>query len=377
MTTTIPVFALIILVLLTGLIMAITPWLMPKSECFAVTVPVEAQRDPRLLKMKKTYSAMVAALTAIFCAICAILSAAMDPAGMGFAVVLSVIILALCFIPFAFMLHFRRKVQALKAAEGWSAQAQQSVAFVHEGDAPKAISLAWNLLYIPVALLVVGIGIIGYPQMPDMIPMHADFQGNVNDWAEKSIGVVFGFPVGMVVFMGVIFAFCHLTIGMSKKPTNPASPAASAYAYGMFARAQSIFLLASGLILSLLIGVGFMLSSMQVCTLGQMAGAIMFGALIVVVGAIAMSVVYGQSGSRLLARMTDGAVTNAAMLEDNDEHWKLGIFYFNKDDASLFLPERFGVGWTLNLARPMAWALIIGLVLVTIIFLVVMIVLSA
>lgn len=26
----------------------------------------------------------------------------------------------------------------------------------------------------------------------------------------------------------------------------------------------------------------------------------------------------------------------------------------------MFLPERFGIGWTLNFARPAAWAIILG-----------------
>ena len=34
------------------------------------------------------------------------------------------------------------------------------------------------------------------------------------------------------------------------------------------------------------------------------------------------------------------------------------------DDAALFLPERFGIGWTINLGRPAAWAFVVGFALV-------------
>lgn len=37
----------------------------------------------------------------------------------------------------------------------------------------------------------------------------------------------------------------------------------------------------------------------------------------------------------------------------------------NRGDTSLFLPERFGIGWTINWGRPAAWALTAGFVLVT------------
>ena len=54
--------------------------------------------------------------------------------------------------------------------------------------------------------------------------------------------------------------------------------------------------------------------------------------------------------------------------DDNDERWKLGVFYVNPDDASVFLPKRFGIGWTLNFARPAAWATVLGLVALTVVF---------
>lgn len=69
-----------------------------------------------------------------------------------------------------------------------------------------------------------------------------------------------------------------------------------------------------------------------------------------------LSLVYGQAGSRVFKRMQE----DGDLLVDDDVRWKLGVFYFNRDDASLFLPERFGFGWTMNLARPAAWAFILG-----------------
>ena len=77
----------------------------------------------------------------------------------------------------------------------------------------------------------------------------------------------------------------------------------------------------------------------------------------------AVSLVYGQNGSRLLARVSaDGR--GGAMPRDNDRYWKGGIFYVNPDDPALFLPERFGIGWTINLGRPAAWAFVVGFALV-------------
>ena len=44
-----------------------------------------------------------------------------------------------------------------------------------------------------------------------------------------------------------------------------------------------------------------------------------------------------------------------------DRAWKLGMIYFNPDDPALWLEKRFGVGYTLNFGRPMAWVLVLAM----------------
>lgn len=35
------------------------------------------------------------------------------------------------------------------------------------------------------------------------------------------------------------------------------------------------------------------------------------------------------------------------------DHWKMGLFYYNKDDKRIFPPKRIpGLGWTINFANP-------------------------
>lgn len=115
-----------------------------------------------------------------------------------------------------------------------------------------------------------------------------------------------------------------------------------------------------GVVLTAVLGVAFMLSSAGIFTMSQAGAAILFACVLIVVGCIALSLVYGQNGTRLFARMADGA----ALPDDDDEHWKLGTFYLNRDDAALFVPKRFGIGWTMNLARPGAWAALAAILLI-------------
>ncbi|MBX6342828.1 MAG: hypothetical protein IRY97_10250, partial [Thermomicrobiaceae bacterium] len=43
--------------------------------------------------------------------------------------------------------------------------------------------------------------------------------------------------------------------------------------------------------------------------------------------------------------------------------WIAGFIYYNPDDPALMVPKRFGVGWTLNFARPAAWIFLAAVVL--------------
>ncbi len=358
-----PMMLLVVALLpVVGVMMAVTPYLMRRGEVFAVTVPPSAQADPFVRRLKRRYALAVGATTALFTCVDAMCALA-NNAGATMGVMLAGM-LVVCVGGYALMLLYRGKMVAYKREQGWEARAQESVALVDERPLPHAISLKWNLLYLPVMALTLAVGAAGYAQMPGMIPLHMDFDGTVNGWTEKT-PLVLWMPVLIQGFLALCFAFSHWTIMRSKKWCEPGAPATSALAYGMFARAQSVYLLVGGLAISAAM-LAMPLSFMNLITLGQAAVLVMAASLVLCVGAIAVSVVYGQAGSRVFRRM-QGA---DALLADDDEHWKLGVFYWNPEDPSLFLPERFGVGWTCNFARPAVWAIMAGGLLLTAAFVV-------
>lgn len=43
---------------------------------------------------------------------------------------------------------------------------------------------------------------------------------------------------------------------------------------------------------------------------------------------------------------------------NNPNHWRLGIFYFNRRDRRLLVPKRDGFGRTLNFGHLAAWVII-------------------
>lgn len=342
---------------LVGLTMALTPRLQPRGEVFSVSVPTSAWDDPRIRRLMNRYVAIVIAATVLF-TVAALALCLMGNAEASLAVVV-VASLALMVIGYGLILRYRAKVQGLKRACGWAAQSQQHVATIGEGveQAPRPISLAWNWLYVPLVALTAAVVAVGYGSMPDAVPMHVDVSGNVTDMAPKS-PMVAAFPVALEVFLAAVFAFCHWMVLRSKKGLEPGRPASSSWAYGMFAYAQTAFLLVMGLTCTAVCGLGMALAMIGIVSMGVAVAVIIGVALLCVVGDLIVGVKYGQSGSRVF-RME----ASDTLLSDDDRFWKLGMLYCNPDDASLFLPKRSGIGWTVNWGRPAVWALVVALVL--------------
>lgn len=47
------------------------------------------------------------------------------------------------------------------------------------------------------------------------------------------------------------------------------------------------------------------------------------------------------------------------------ENYKLGVFYFNKDDKRIFPPKRVkAMGWTVNFANPKSIGLFVALIII-------------
>ena len=63
---------------------------------------------------------------------------------------------------------------------------------------------------------------------------------------------------------------------------------------------------------------------------------------------------FGQGGSRMSAA-NQSASSVPVGDRTQDSYWKLGIFYFNREDPAAVIEKRFGIGYTFNLARPITW----------------------
>ncbi len=355
------IFMFCAIVLFVGLTLTMTPWLMPKTECFTVTVPHGARNEEPLRGLLRSYTCWMVAITAL-CVLAWPATLALgriDVTTRSGEFVLTLLLFVTTFAPiiasFALMLSYRARVKAVKQERGWTAE-HAAAAFVGTEDFPKPLSLAWNLLYLPLIGGLAAFTLSHYDQFPSQIPMNIDLAGNVTSSVPKSPLTVL-FPTFFVAFMGAIFTLVHWGTIHSKKPVDPAAPVSSALAYSTFARVQSILMVVGGLLISGLTAGLILASSLGAISMVYAAVITMVGTLVFVALVTIISLVMGQSGARLFPD-----TTATGMSRDDDEHWLLGTIYCNRNDPSIFVPKRFGIGWTSNIARWETWALVAGLV---------------
>ena len=68
----------------------------------------------------------------------------------------------------------------------------------------------------------------------------------------------------------------------------------------------------------------------------------------------------------LVAMLSVLAALRASGRRDTPDHcWKAGAFYVNPDDSSLFVPKRFGIGYTVNFAHPWSGVVLAVVILVS------------
>lgn len=79
---------------------------------------------------------------------------------------------------------------------------------------------------------------------------------------------------------------------------------------------------------------------------------------LMMIGAIVLGIKVGQGGERLKEGSKEETPSNYDI--DDDDLWIFGnSLYYNPDDSSLFVEKRVGVGWTVNIGRPIGMIIMI------------------
>lgn len=349
-----------------SIITTIIPFLTRKTESFGVSVTEEVHALPLNQQMRRQYAIIMGLISGLVTFSMGVLTVIMEPE--PWSIALMVHLIGLLIISFLIYLKYHFTTKRLKREQGWSSPSFAQRIVVDTSFRSKKVTYSpwWFVPQFLIMLLTVGTGVLFYDRFPAQIPMHYSADGTVTRFVEKSYQVVL-WPVAVQAVLIATMIFAFFAIARSKQQIDASSPEASLQRNIIFRRRWSAFILILGTLLSA------MFYSIQLVQLFEWSDkvilAITLGSLgIIFAYAIWLSLSTGQGGSRIKINGERAQTTQVNV--DDDQYWKLGQFYFNRDDPSLFIEKRFGVGWTINLARPAAWIILLAITVGPIIILV-------
>jgi len=257
--------------------------------------------------------------------------------------------------------RWNKKSKELKQEKGWDKLGGKVVVidtkFSRDRGKLSTVSQKWFLIPVMVIIISTVLSLTMYPTLPDKVPTHWDFEGNVDAYMNKSIFTALLMPLTQVLMAVIIYVSYYFML-RSKQQINPNNPEASLKKNIIFRKAWSAYFIVTLTLIEV------MFTVLNMMTLGifrnmkifNIFSFIIYG--VIIIGSIVLSIVLGQGGDRI--KLKDEDDNSKAYDIDDDKLWKLGnTIYYNPDDSSLFVEKRIGVGWTVNVGRPLGMFLMI------------------
>jgi uncharacterized membrane protein len=344
-------------------VVLVVAWLMPSLTLptlpFGVRVPAARTGAAVIARERRRYRWRIGVSGLVVVAAGVVVSSAriMTPPGV---VVLLVLLAGLVSYTMA-----RRSIIVVKESERWYEGLRQAVvADTSLRTEPTRFPWLWALPAVLVVAATAVLGIVRYPSLPSRIPVHFGASGHADRFAARTVGTVF-LPV-FVQFAVTVFIVVLAWFSFRSRPElDPAHPADSARRH----RRYSVRLVAAVILLAAFADLSVLAASWQTWNPGGRVSpvAVYVPMGVGLIAVLAVAIRGGQAGARL-PTSDDGPQEDTGMVHrDDDRYWRGGLLYVNRADPAVFVPKRFGIGWTVNFGNPRGLLLIAGLLAVAVV----------
>lgn len=355
--------------ILIGLTAGLTPYYSRKSSQFGVSLPTVLQKGSKIKQYQKEFL-IFHLITVIILSVPLYFLWKMDYLAMvqWGAIYLIVGMIVLLMITSLLFLRMRKKVLFLKSTlpETELEEASQEIIIDTAYRKRRLVVPGW-LIIVPSLFIILFTLVMtyeNYARIPELFPVHWGVDMTVDKYAEKSVMSVLAIPAFQLVLLVVMYG-SNLSLKKAKQQVSSVNTTASIAKNQAFRFAWSIYQW------FMLIAIELLLVKIQMVMIFDEMNQINFPLFIIafcvifIGSGLFLSFKYGQGGERYhLKKQLKEEKYDTVIHYDDDAHWKLGIFYFNKKDPSLFVESRFGVGVTTNMARWETWAMLVGLIVI-------------
>ena len=363
---------MVVTFIFTGIIIAITPYITRRETVFGVFIPEGRTSDPFVVKKKKDFFLIILVLCLLMCIPFVFFGNNEEMMNL-MAIYITVAILAYCFISYGIYYLYHRQMKSFKEtfpSEESDVENQKIVISTGFNKENKVVSNFWfagvNIVIILATILV---PIFFYDRIPYQVPVHWGVDGEVTRYRERNISMFLSFPLFQLGMLTIMLVINH-GIKKAKQKLNVENPKVSRAQNIAFRYAMSKLLFAMATLVSLL----FLLIQCFMVFGIQEGNYILIATIIILVpsigGSLYIAIRYGQGGERLRVNEKEANMESGSTYDD-DKYWKMGLFYFNPKDPTVWVEKRFGLGMTINFGSPIGIMLMVGLIVVIIVLMVI------
>lgn len=212
------------------------------------------------------------------------------------------------------------------------------------------------IIPIIITLVVIAMTIQRYETIPDIIATHWGLDGKPDAWTNKSYATVIMLPVILLLLQIVNIGIAY---GVSKASVQvTAQESEQSLEREVENRKQmNFFLAATNIALTILLL--FLHVSTTLIKIENVTYFIMtFISYLIVISVCVF--IYTRKMYKMKEKFI--SIKTDESIPADDHLWKWGLFYFNKDDPSILVEKRVGIGWTFNFARPGTYILLFVIV---------------
>ena len=354
----------LVIILFLTVMQAAIPFLLKKTIVFGVTIPEGHTDDNVLATYKKTYSAIIFILGLAGLLIYLIWGLGSQVREERIVFIGLILQFGILLISMALYLYFHIKTMKRKRQHKWGGNLKKvRVADLSRRTNDEMLPSLIFALPIPITLGLIAYTATQYGSMPDLIPTHWGPNGQPDAFTEKSPFSVIALLLILLVMQGMMLAF-NASTKKSGVKLNASKKSTSRIQQLSFRKYTSWLLFMTSVSMTILFGF-FQLTTIH----GNLGGPLLMMAMplgflfIILIATAVYAFKVGQGGSRIQLEIDEEPVPGVTDYDD-DRFWKAGVFYVNKNDPSIFVEKRFGVGWTLNFGNPIGYLIVFGPLLV-------------
>ncbi|KJU72573.1 DUF1648 domain-containing protein [Clostridium baratii] len=327
---------------------------------YGIRVPNKYRKDIKIKKIDKEYKKKSVIYILILTIIFSVLIFKFQK------VFISILyIFIMVFLQFYLYSKANKEMKKVKEEIGWKKEFENKkyieIKNLDKKDYDNKINMKWFIIAFLIAILSLIITIVKLKSLPDLVPVHFNFNGDVDRYADiRTLGGKIEIFLIPIMSMSIIFIMYISTFIEYKKRKNIKLNG------GTYEQIREIENTTFKSINDMMSGISIFIAILMLCITFTMTGIIKSNKLglniTMIITAIMVIYIIIYTIYLMIQNKNINKDYNSKSPEyyiDDDDEFKWGIFYYNPKDKSILSRKRMGIGYDFNYGNEKAIIIVV------------------